>query len=139
MPADVCKQDIYAILERQGFEGKRDFEESPTEDFAMFAHKMGLGFSKFVGARALHEQVVHGLPFPDKAAFFAYCVLCNHKGATIGDMLKAENLEQLYAFGEMVKENPTLTRSISGRDPQDYLKPNKGTAAYKAVAEYFNL
>lgn len=139
MPADVCKWDVYAILDRQGTEGAEDFEESPTEEFAMFAHKMGVSFSRFIGAKALHEHVVNRLQFPDKAAFFAYCVLCSHKGAAVGDMLKAPNLEQLYAFGDMVRDNPALIRSINGRDPADYLKPNKGTAAYKAVAEYFNL
>ena len=139
VPADVCKQDLQAILSRQGIHGKQDFEESPTEEFAIFAHKMGLRFSRFVGVEALHAQVVHELPFPIKPAFFAYCVLCSHKGAAVGDMLKAPNLEQLYSFGYMVRDNPALMRSISGSDPADYLKPNKGTAAYKAVAEYFNL
>lgn len=154
VPDGACKYDVSAILSR--LEDSDDVVneirvskgaikeyirplEGPNEDFAMFAHEMGLHFSKFIGADALHRQVVCRLEYRDKAAFFAYCVMCNNSLAAIGNMLESPQIEQIYAFADEVLSNESLMRSIVGRAPEDYLNPHKGSMAYKAVAEYFNL
>lgn len=132
VPEGACKSDISAILSRLV-----DSENEPKEDYAMFAHKMGIGFSKYIGAEALHNAVVFRLKDRDKAAFFAYCVQCNREGIEIGSMLDSPILEKLYAFGDKVADNESIMRSIVGRSPNDYLYPHKGSVAYKAVAEFF--
>lgn len=154
VPEGACKYDVSAILSRledsddivKEVRVSKDREKryvrpvaGPSEEFAMFAHQIGVLFSKFIGAGALHASVVHFLKDRDKAAFFAYCVLCSHNGVEIGNMLEASGREKLYAFADVAAGSEPLMRSINSRDPEDYLHPHKGSAAYKAVAEYFGL
>ena len=58
---------------------------------------------------------------------------------SIGDLRKTELADRLYEFADVVLSNQDILKSIVGRNPDDYLKPHKGSKAYRAVADFFNL
>lgn len=154
VPAGAVKEDVSAILGR--LEGSRDIvsekntspdtvvryvrpTDKPNEEFAMYAHDMGVLFSRYIGNRALFYDTVYSLSGREQAAFFAYCVLCSYHRTIIKDLRNSEYAGQLYAFADMALSNENIMRSIGGRPSDDYLTPHKGTKAYKAVAEFFGL
>ena len=154
IPQGACKYDVSAmigrILDSQDIveeiavsktEEKQYVKplESPSEELAIYADKMGLKFSKYISAGNLHGSIALRLEDRDKAAYFAYCVLCAHSGSEIGNLLESPNKEQIFEFADKTATDEALMRSINGREPQDYLLPHKGSAAYKAVAKFFNL
>lgn len=111
----------------------------PNEEFALYADAMGVEFSKFISKDSLFSETVFTLSGHEKAAFFAYCVLCSNSGEMVGDLRKSPTSNRLYEFADMASQNPTLMKSIADRNPHDYLYPHKGTNAYKAVAEFFRV
>lgn len=154
VPVGAVKEDVSAILSR--LENSYDVVTEkkisdnavawyvrplpgPSEEFAQYADAMGILFSKYVGKVALFNHTVYCLNERDKAAFFAYCVLCDHYHGEIGDLRTTEYFNQLYSFADMATANASIMRSIGNRDASDYIKPHKGTAAYKAVAEFFGI
>ena len=112
---------------------------SPTEEFASFADAMGVMFSRYIGKNALFYHTVYSLKGRDRVAFYAHSVLCSYHRMEIRDMRKFEWFEKLYAFADEVIEDQTFMRSLDGRSADDYLHPHRGSAAYKAVAEFFGL
>lgn len=113
--------------------------EGPNIDFAKYADSMGLKFSTYTSGPGLFAQAVLNLPEREKAALFAYCVLCNQSGQVVGDLRASGHADKLYEFAEVAIKNHAVLASIVGRDANDYLHPHKGSKAYKAVAEYFGL
>ena len=111
----------------------------PNVELARYADDMGLNFSSYISAPSLFSQIVYTLSEREKAAFFAYCVLCNQNMDSIGDLRKTELADRLYEFADVVLSNQDILKSIVGRNPDDYLKPHKGSKAYRAVADFFNL
>lgn len=111
----------------------------PNEEFAKYAHDMGVMFSRYIGSKALFHHTVYSLKDYDRAAFFAYCVLCSHYNEAVRDLRSSGYADQLYAFADVASANESLMRSIGGRLPDDYMKPHKGSTAYKAVAEFFGI
>ena len=111
----------------------------PSEEFARYADDMGMKFSRYIGQNALFCHTIYSLNEREKAAFFAYCVLCAHYHKDIGDLRTFEYADQLYAFADMALTNGALVRSIGSRPTDDYIKPHKGSSAYKTVAEFFGL
>lgn len=136
IPKDVCMLDIATIQKRQEYYDETDV---PREDFALFAHKMEVHFSRFITESSLLRHVIRDLKKRDKAAFFAYCQLCRRDGAEFGNMLESPYLQHLYGFADMVMSSKSLLKSLDDRWYNDFTTPHKGTAIYKAVAEYFNL
>lgn len=154
IPEDISKEDVSAIISRiadsddivsEKWIAKDQMHvevrplKSPDEDFALFAHMMGVKFSRYIGEDALFERTVYHLTGRNKAAFFAYCVLCSVSGQKIGNMLESPNLDRLYAFGDKAAATENLMRSIDGREPDDYFEPHRGTIAFKEVAKFFHL
>ena len=154
VPAGANKFDVSTILSRLENESetvaekrisKNTTEERvrllprPTSDFARFADSMGVKFSRFIGKAALFDNTLYHLTGRDRVAFYAYCVICANKKTEIGDMRKSEYFARFYEFADVAIENPSILRSIEGRSANDYLHPHKGSAAYKAVAEFFAL
>lgn len=111
----------------------------PNVELARYADDMGLNFSSYISAPSLLSQIVFTLSEREKTAFFAYCVLCNQKMDDIGDLRKTEFVDRLYEFADVALSNQDILKSIAGRNPDDYLKPHKGSKAYRAVADFFNL
>lgn len=154
IPQGACKYDVSAmigrILDSQDIveeieisktEEKRYVKplKGPSEGLAVYADKMGLKFSKYIAAGNLHGSIVYNLGDKDKAAYFAYCVLCANSSSELGNLLEMQNKEELYEFADKAVADEALMRSINGREPRDYLLPHKGSIAYKAVAKFFNL
>lgn len=153
VPGGCVKYDVSAILSR--LEDSNDIVSShkrggkiietvrplpsPTEEFAMYAHEMGLMFSKYISQDALFDRVVANLDDREKAAFFAYCVLCTREGKAITDPRKSAHTEMIYAFADSAMQNESVMRSILERSSGDYIKPHKGTVAYKAVKAHFGI
>ena len=114
--------------------------QGPNAELARYADDMGIRFSFYISGPALFSQIVSTLPEREKAAFFAYCVLCHHKKIeNIGDLRKTEFADQLYAFADVALNTQDVLKSIMERNSSDYLYPHKGTKAYKAVADFFEL
>ena len=154
VPVGANKFDVSTILSRLEDESETITEKriskstteervrllpGPASDFAKFADSMGVKFSRFIGKGALFDSTLYHLTGRDRVAFYAYCVICANKKTEIGDMRDNENFARLYEFADAAIENPSLLRSIEGRSANDYLHPHKGSAAYKAVAEFFAL
>lgn len=111
----------------------------PNVELARYADDMGLNFSSYISAPSLFSQIVYTLSEREKAAFFAYCALCNQNMDSIGDLRKTELVDRLYEFADVALSNQDILKSIVSRNPDDYLKPHKGSKAYRAVADFFNL
>lgn len=154
IPAGAVKSDVSAILSR--LEDSCDVVSEkkmssntivryirplpgPSEEFARYADDMGVKFSRYIGQSALFCHTIYSLNEREKAAFFAYCVLCAHYHKDIGDLRTSEYADRLYAFADMALTDGALVRSIGGRPVDDYIKPHKGSSAYKTVAEFFGI
>lgn len=154
VPRGATKYDVSAILSRLEDSYDIVFEKQiakdkevhyirplpgPNAEFAKYADDMGIFFSRYIGGDALFNKVVYSLGERDKIAFFAYCVLCSHRGNTIGDLRNSPHFIQLYEFADKAMQDASLAKSIMGRDSADYKSPHKGSKAYKAVAEFFDI
>ena len=154
IPEGAIKEDLRSILDRVRYStivvsekkvGKDKVIQrvkampSPSEEFAQFADDMGIKFSRYIDEVALFNVTVRELTDRNKAAFFAYCVLCSRDQSQIGDFRKSKHISRLYEFADYAIQNNSILQSISGRDPSDYIKPHRGTVAYKAVKEFFEL
>ncbi|MBT9685186.1 hypothetical protein [Pseudoflavonifractor sp. MCC625] len=113
--------------------------KGPSEGLAKYADAMGVHFSAYVSGDALFSQTVYILTGIEKAAFFAYCVLCSQRKHDIGDPRTSEYASKLYEFADAAVKDQAIYKSIVGRDTDDYLHPHKGSKAYKAVADFFGL
>lgn len=117
-------------------------ERGPSIEFAQFADDSGVIFSMYSSFYSLLDRVVYSLEKNsqrDRNAFYAYCVICNSRNAEIGDMRKSSLSPKLYEFADMAVENESLNKSIAWRPISDYLKPYKGSKAYKEVAKFFGI
>lgn len=154
VPTGAVKSDVSAILSRleESYDVVTERKTTsnsvvryvrplpgPSEEFAKYADDMGVMFSRYIGQDALFNNTVYSLNDREKTAFFAYCVLCSHYHKNIGDLRTSEYASKLYSFADVALENKTLMRSIGGRPTDDYKRPHKGSAAYKAVSEFFAL
>lgn len=153
-PAGATKYDVSAILGRLEASndvvrekkiGKSKIVEwikpvdGPTEEFAKYADDMGVKFSLYIGKEALFCDTVYSLNGREKAAFFAYCILCAADGIEPGDLRDTPNVAEIYRFADIATEDDAVMRSINSRDADDYIHPHKGSTAYKAVAIHFGL
>lgn len=154
VPEGASKYDVSAILSRledaHDIASEKDIAPnmkvervyplpSPSKEFAQYADAMGVQFSRYIGKEVLFNSTVYNLTGWEKAAFYAYCVLCHAKGTEPGDLRKSAAVNELYAFADIAANDATVMRSIVGREADDYLHPHKGSAAYKAVANHFGL
>ena len=154
VPAGVNKFDVNAILSRLEDEteaiSEKKISQNATEErirllpgpsaaFAKFADSMGVKFSRYIGKSALFDKTLYSLTRRDRVAFYAYCIICTNNKMEIGDMRNSEHYARLYDFADMAVNDQSLLQSIERRSANDYLHPHKGSAAYKAVAEFFGL
>ena len=154
VPQNATKYDVSAILDR--LENSYDVVDEkqtsdgmkieyirplpgPSVEFAKYADSVGVHFSRFIGADALFLMVLNSIDEHERAAFFAYCVLCAHHRFDIGNLKDAPNASRLYEFADIVTQDAAVMKSILGRDIYDHKSPHKGSKAYKAVAEFFGI
>ena len=109
---------------------------SPTVDFAKYAFEKGITFSAYISEYYLLCLVVGKFNMREKLAFYAYCVMCDQSNQRIGNMLNSPQYQFCLQFAKWAENLESVTRSLEGRDINDFLKPNKRTSAYRAVIDY---
>ena len=151
LPEGVGKADVSAILsrveegeldessEKRLGPNERQYEiiplPGPDVDFAAFAQQSGFEFSRYIGGDALLDEVVCSLNNEEKAAFYAYCVVCQETNSPIKNMLEHPRLNDFYTYAKLAVNDESLLASLNRIRPHEYLKPHRGTKAYKAAAE----
>ena len=113
-----------------------DSEESPSPSIVALASGFKIEFSAFIGASGLFRSIIYEASKRDRAALYAYAVRQSMRGSSFGNMLEDPDVEVFYAFADQVLADPSLMRSLLDRDADDYQKPYRGTAIYKAAAAY---
>ena len=86
----------------------------------------------------MFRSVIYQANERDRAALFGYAVRQSLQGSGLGNMLEDPAVGSLYDFADQVVADPALVRSLTGREPEDYIHPHKGTAIYKAAAVLFS-
>lgn len=113
-----------------------DNEEAPSTELVALATDLKVKFSAFTGNSSLFCQIVYTDNHRDRAALYAYAVHQSMSGYSFGNMLEDPNCPQFYAFADKVLAEPALMRSLLDRKADDFLKPYRGTAIYKAAAAF---
>lgn len=130
LPEGVCKEDVSAIISRIVDED----EDAPDPGLSLWAHVIGVRFSRFVGARALFSHMMRQMQGAEKAALYAYAVYLQEKGGDFSDPRALPVYASLWRCAEQVAEDPALMKSLEDRDTSDLFGPNRGTKVYKATA-----
>lgn len=153
VPKSACKGDISAMLNRLKYDGypqvaKQEKIDETTikmwiipkvavnNELAIFAHKMGFRFSKFIGMDDCLSMLVNGLSARDKAAFYAYAVYLSITGGTLENLLEHPRRADFYKFADAAMQDERIRKSILGRNTVDFQAPNKNTLAYKEAIKY---
>lgn len=131
IPAGACKADVSAIISRITDED----EAAPDPGLSQWAHDCGVRFSRFVGHDALLGYMAHQLQGVDAGTLYAYAVYLQEKGGSFSDPRRLPVYGGLRRCGEAVAADPSLMKSLEGRDADDLRRPNRGTKVYKATAE----
>lgn len=133
IPEGITNIDASCMLSRV-----EDDEEDPSPELVDLATGLKLGFSAFVGNESLFCVIVHTGNDRDRAALYAYAVSQSMKGRSFGNMLEDPDCSKFYAFADQVLVEPSLMRSLLDRPTDDFKKPHRGTAIYKAAATFLN-
>lgn len=131
IPAGACKADVSAIISRITDED----ESAPDPGLSRWAHDCGVTFSRFVGHDALLGYMVHQLQGSDAGTLYAYAVFLQEKGGNFSDPRRLPVYDGLERCGEAIAADPSLMKSLEGRDADDLRSPNRGTKVYKATIE----
>lgn len=148
IPEGACSADISCIIDRITNYDKVLSERWISDDtkllevvpspaanecLAKFAHNRGIHFSMYIREENLLSSLFYELDDYNKAAFVAFYVLRSINNTFMG------NDEELNKFADFAVDNSSLMKSIRERDVPDYYKPNKKSAAYKAVLKFFDI
>jgi len=131
IPDGITKDDASCMISR--LVGDDDLE-SPAPWLVALANGFNIEFSAFIGAKGLFRSVIYQANERDRAALFGYAVRQSLQGSGLGNMLADPAVGSFYSFADQVVADPSLLRSLNGREPEDYIHPHKGTAIYKAAA-----
>ena len=66
--------------------------------------------------------------------FYAYAVTCSLNKRTLQNPLLDQQYRTYETIGNRLSADKKLLQSVRSRPARDYIKPNKNTAAYKAIA-----
>ena len=133
IPDGITKDDASCMISRATGE---DSIEVPSPSLVALALGLKTHFSAFIGANGLLRTIIWQASERDRAALYAYGVRQSIRGGSFGNMLDDPALSVFYGFADKVLNDAALLRSLSGRDPRDYKRPNRGTSIYKAAAAY---
>ena len=131
-PDGITKYDASCLLSRAFGD---DSEESPEPYLVALATGLKIKFSAFIGAKGLLSDIIYSSG-RNRAALYAYAVSQSMGGRSFGNMLEDPKLSLFYAFADQVIEDPALMRSLRDRPIDDFKKPYRGTAIYKAAAAF---
>lgn len=133
VPAGVTNIDASYMISRA--EGEDDIE-GPSSEHVALAAGLGTKFSAFVGASGLLRDIIAQASDRERAALYIYGVRQNVRGRRFGNMLEDPELSVFYNFADVIVSDASLLRSLNGRAADDYMHPYKGTAIYKAAADF---
>ena len=128
---DITVEDASDMIRRAEYD-----KEAPSPELVALATGLKLNFSAFTGNRRLFHKIVYTDNHRDRAALYAYAVHQSMCGYSFGNMLENPNCPEFYAFADQVLAEPALMRSLLDRTSDDYKKPYRGTAIYKAAAAF---
>lgn len=131
IPDGITVEDASVMLKRLKYD-----HEPPRLELIALALGLNIKFSAFIGESGLFHSVVYDASDRDRAALYAYAVRQNMRGGSFGNMLDDPDLAKYYAFADQVLAAPALMRSLKDRTSDEFIKPYRGTAIYKAVAAY---
>lgn len=136
VPDGITKTDASYMISRALEDG--DSLEAPHPDIVALALGLDIHFSAFVGADGLFDHIVCTSNKRNRAALYAYAVWQDLREKPFGNMLEDPRLSKFYAFADQVVADPALMRSLECRTSNDFKKPYRGTAIYKAASSYLN-
>ena len=134
VPDGCTKDDLGTMLSRRmDFEGDRE----PDQGLLHYAQDCGVCFSSLTGENGLLQSMIAQLHARDRAVLFAYAVHISRSGGRFKDPRKDPVAPAFEKFANMVEADPSLWKSLEGRDLNDYQSPNTRSKAYKAVMSCF--
>lgn len=134
IPDGITMEDASWMIKRMTWKGKE--AEAPRPSWVALAIGLSIELSAFVGDSGLFREIVHTPNQRDRAALYAYAVRKDMRGEAFENMLEDPELSVFYSFADKVISDPALLRSLEGRTADDFRKPYRGTAIYKAAVDY---
>lgn len=132
-PPELTSDDASAMINRICDEYCR---EGPEPWLVALADGIGIEFSAYVGGAQLFNIMLWQIGVHDRAALYAYAVQQSLAGHPFGNMLADPARDRFYAFADIVENDASLIKSLDGREPSDFLKPQRGTKIYKVAAAF---
>ena len=133
IPDGITTIDASCMISRALGEDSKD---SPSASLVALAVGLKTEFSAFAGADGLFCEIINQASNRDRAALYAYSVRQIMRGSSFENMLEDPDLSVFYGFTDKVLNDKALLRSLNDRAPNDYKKPKRGTAIYKAAETY---
>lgn len=133
IPDGITNVDASCMISRAIGE---DSKESPRPATRALADGFNIEYSAFVGDVGLFNATIRGVSTRDRAALYAYGVRQNLRGSLFLNMLEDSELARFYEFADHIAGSPNLLRSLADREPEDFKKPYRGTAIYKATVAF---
>ena len=130
IPAGITKIDASCMISRATGE---DSLKSPSASLVALANGFNLQYSAFVGEKELFSLIVRQKDDRNRAALYVYGVARAMRGVSFGNMLEDPEVDKYYSIADRIVADPALLKSLKDRTPEDYKKPYRGTAVYKAV------
>lgn len=134
VPKNSCDIDVSAILDRIIY----DDELSPDPGISRYAHECGVRFTRLIGRKALFEEMFRQMNARDRAILYAYAVYVQNNAVTFSDPRVVSAYPAFTRFSDYVTSDPKCLKSLSDRDSDDLLKPNKKTTLYKTAVVFLN-
>lgn len=132
-PPELTSDDASAMIDRICYETRR---HGPDSWLVNLADGIGTEFSAYVGGSQLFDLMIYQAGKRDRAALYAYAVQQSLAGKPFENMLADPSHDRFYAFADVVAADASLVKSLEGREPSDYLKPQRGTKIFKAAAAF---
>lgn len=133
IPDDISKEDASAIINRVAY----GHTMQASESFAKLADTLGCLFSRYIDGESLVTNIAYRASDRERIAFYAYCIVSFEKKVNVITSDDFPELPIYYKFADNVIDDERFMKSLEKRWPEDYLKPNRNTITYKAVADYF--
>lgn len=106
--------------------------QDPDPGLVAYAEGCGVCFSRLVSEAGLVGCMVSQLEPRERAIFFAYAV--SRDGSGLGDPRQDPKFPAFCRFADMAGGDPSLAKSVEGREAREYLAPGRNTKAYKIAA-----
>lgn len=131
IPDGITVEDAQRMINRLELN-----HEPPRSELIALALGLNIKFSAFASDSRVFNSIVYDASKRDRFALYAYAVRQSMRGDSFGNMLADPDVALFYAFADKAITDPALIRSLENRTSDDYIKPYKGTAIYKAAAAH---